>query len=284
MEPHPGNSPAMTPETAPETVTPPAPAAAPLSDPSTPIEPVVLPGLDKCGLAPATVAEMRKRHVAKMKFLEAQKRPPLPCKLKTLEEAGVAPETIARIRQRQDAYRRWKYFNFSDLKSSPPAPEERLSSESHRNNLAAAQAYRDQLKDSSSTATAIDIVNVERALTQYVAGKLGLTVDHDIFRGAIIPNRDGCAVSVRSLSLGIDEEIPSVMAFFECRDIDRDRVLSLSSILASQFPVYGMKTSLKNGVTVVARKIEVVKIDIHRNVADQGRLKNCSFISFKIQL
>ena len=130
----------------------------------------------------------------------------------------------------------------------------------------------------------INLVNVERALNQFMAGLLGLTVDREIFRGAVMPGKDGCAVSLSRLDLGHDEALPTVFALFECRDADRDRVMDLTSALAARFPVEGMSVTVTDGTVVTARRIDVISAEVATGQADNGRIKTFGFISFKVQL
>lgn len=130
----------------------------------------------------------------------------------------------------------------------------------------------------------INLVNVERALNLFMAGLLGLTVDREIFRGAVLPGKDSCAVSVNRLDLGHDETIPTVFALFECRDTDRDRVMDLTSALAARFPVEGMSVTVADGTVVTARRIDVISAEVATGQADNGRIKTFGFISFKVQL
>lgn len=133
-------------------------------------------------------------------------------------------------------------------------------------------------------AVEVSVVNVERALNQFIAGMLGLTIDTEIFRGAIIPGKDGCAVSVNRLDLGRADAIPTVFALFECRDVDRDRVMNLTSALAARFPVQGMSVTVADGSTVTARRIDVISAVVDTAQADNGRIKTFGFVSFKVQL
>jgi|GEM_PF-7061519 len=179
---------------------------------------------------------------------------------------------------------------------------------SFEDNLAACRAYRENVRNSrenlrtfylatnsetppaaaapvkTAASSGANIVNIERALTQYFAGLLGLTVDQDIFRGAVLPGKDGCAVRLNHLDMSSDEAIPAVLAQFECRSVNRDTVMERTSALAAKFPVYGINITVADGSTITARRISVISADISTNRADNGRIKTFGFISFKVQL
>lgn len=130
----------------------------------------------------------------------------------------------------------------------------------------------------------VDMVNVERALTKFVAEKLGLIVDKEIFRGAVPPGLDGCSVCINHLDLSSDEAIPAVFAQFVCRDADRNRVMTLTSELAKQFPICGMSVTVPDGSNVTARLIQAVSAEIQVGQADSGKIKHFGFILLKVQL
>lgn len=173
--------------------------------------------------------------------------------------------------------------------------------ETFEDNLSLCQNYRQRVKDGldslstfflnnsgdseeNVTTLSLDIVNLERALTKFMAEKTGLEVDREIFRGSIPHGLDACSVCVNHLELGLDEEIPAVFAQFICRNTVRNDAIAITSNLCRQFPLSGMNVTLDDGTIVKARLVRVVSADIQSGQADNGRLKTFGLISFKVQL
>jgi hypothetical protein len=167
-------------------------------------------------------------------------------------------------------------------------------------NLALCRSYRQKIEEGQESlqsfflensddntnvdSLAVDIVNLERALTVFMAEKTGLEIDRQIFRGSLPPGRNGCSIGVSRLDLGLDENIPTVFVQFVCRDTDRNEAVRITSNLCRQFPVSGMSVTLGDGAIVNARLISVIRADIQTGQADDGRLKTFGYISFKVQL
>lgn len=87
----------------------------------------------------------------------------------------------------------------------------------------------------------MDVVLIEKALTNWVAGVLDLTVDSDIFRGGIPTGfNTGVAVilnsEIRDNTLRPRTYSVQVLGKFG----DRDSALRMLSRLAEKLPIYGM--------------------------------------------
>lgn len=124
-----------------------------------------------------------------------------------------------------------------------------------------------------------DIIDIERALTQYLAEKLNLTVDTDIFRGEMPVEKDGLCVF---LTHGDDESRIGWRSYYLTITIkypDRDKVFRLSAALTGLFPLYGFQ-DFNSSVRIKA----VLKMMNHIIPAcpDDGRIKTVSQCILKV--
>ncbi len=93
----------------------------------------------------------------------------------------------------------------------------------------------------------MDVIEIERAFTSWVAEKLGLTVDTDIFRGGVPTDMDGTAVLFngevkKSGMIAPRSWNAQILAKFN----DRDNALRFIAKLTGMFPCYDITHS---GVT-----------------------------------
>jgi len=127
--------------------------------------------------------------------------------------------------------------------------------------------------------TLLDPAQIERALTQYIAEKLGLTVDKDIFRGGIIPGQNGCGVYL----LGENLLNPASMRHFDAevsfRHEDRDVVMNAMTDLAAVLPKYGVTINDVTGGGVIFSAIIKKSQTYMHPVADGGQLKQQGIVS-----
>lgn len=86
----------------------------------------------------------------------------------------------------------------------------------------------------------MDVITIERDLTAYIADKLGMTVDTDIFRGGIPDRMDAAAVflngELKSYAILPRTYNAQVIARFN----DRDEAFRFLSRLSGLFPVQGV--------------------------------------------
>lgn len=124
-----------------------------------------------------------------------------------------------------------------------------------------------------------DIIDVERALTQYLVEKLNLTVGTDIFRGEVPPEQDGLCVF---FTHGEDESRIGWRSYYLAITIkypDRDKVFRLSAALTGLFPLYGFQ-DFNSSVRIKA--VLMMMNHIIPACADDGRLKTISKCILKI--
>ena len=92
----------------------------------------------------------------------------------------------------------------------------------------------------------MDVIEVERAFTSWMAGKLGLAVDAGIFRGGVPDGMDGVAVlfnnEIRSRMIAPRTWNAQILSKFD----DRDEALRFLARLTGFFPCYDISHS---GVT-----------------------------------
>lgn len=119
----------------------------------------------------------------------------------------------------------------------------------------------------------------ERAMTVYIADKLNMVVDTDIFRGRLPVNVDGCAVTL------LGQEMQNTIAGqryeinITCFDSDRDKVMKTIHDLAGQFPVYGESIALDGGETVILKALLKDSDEFNWEVTDNGKIKTLGKLS-----
>ena len=124
-----------------------------------------------------------------------------------------------------------------------------------------------------------DIIDIERALTQYLAEKLNLTVDTDIFRGEMPVEKDGLCVY---FTHGDDENRIGRRSYYLTAIIkypDRDKVFQLSANLTGLFPLYGFQRS---DSPVKLKAILKMMNRIIPTCPDGGRIKTVSECVLKV--
>jgi len=112
----------------------------------------------------------------------------------------------------------------------------------------------------------------ERAMTAYIANKLNMTVDTDIFRGGVPVNIDGSGVAIVGQEI---DNIPACQRYiirFSCLDNSRDNVMKTINDLENQFPVYG-ETITIDGVDTECKAILKNSTEYSRQISDSGKVK-----------
>jgi hypothetical protein len=124
--------------------------------------------------------------------------------------------------------------------------------------------------------------SLERAITAYIAEKLNLTIDTDIFRGSVPVNIDGCAVALvrkQIQNTSISQRYEFSVAYL---DSDRDKVMKTIHDLACQFPVYGENIVVDGTGDIVLKAILKDSTKFNWEVADNGKIKTLGTLSLTI--
>ena len=129
-----------------------------------------------------------------------------------------------------------------------------------------------------------DIVAVERAVTQYLAEKLGLMVDREIFRGEIPPGIDGCAVAVWGLEVSNLPGSKRLKMYFTCHFPDRDKVHQMMADVIRWFPIYDLRVKLPTGDELIIRALLPGVSFSGNRESDNGQINVFGEIGFKIIL
>ncbi len=91
----------------------------------------------------------------------------------------------------------------------------------------------------------MDIISAERALTEFWADALGLTVDTNIFRGGIPASKaEGAAVILGTEITSNDPAIKKYNVQIIGKYIDRDAALKLVEDVSGSLPCYGQTVTL----------------------------------------
>ena len=124
-----------------------------------------------------------------------------------------------------------------------------------------------------NASTPIDPAAFERSMTYYIADKLNMTVDSDIFRGKIPPNIDGCAVAItdKEESNSISDKNYEITVIFV--DQDRDKVMKTIHNLSNEFPVYGQNIALDSGALPIKLML-ARRSNYDTMISDDGKLKS----------
>lgn|GEM_PF-1695021 len=130
----------------------------------------------------------------------------------------------------------------------------------------------------------IDPAQIERALTKYIAEQLALTVDKDIFRGGIMPGKDGCGVYLLGEDLTAVMGLRHFRAEVSFRHEDRDVVMKAMTELAAILPVYGVTIDDVKGQNITLAAILKQSQTYMQPVADNGRIKQQGKVSLHIAI
>ena len=132
--------------------------------------------------------------------------------------------------------------------------------------------------------SSISPISLERALNAYIADKLNLTVDAEIFRGNLPPGVDGSAIIMHkreAVEYGMSQ---SYEFTFVSMDKSRDVVMGRIHQLRDSLPVYGDTLALDDGnnVTIKALISEDEEFDNHET--DNGKIKTRAFITLSLTI
>jgi hypothetical protein len=125
---------------------------------------------------------------------------------------------------------------------------------------------------SLDTASNIDPDAFERAMTIYIAAKLNMTVDTDIFRGGVPVNIDGCGIELVGNKIENNIVSQNYLIRFSCLDISRDKVMKTINALADQFPIYG-ETIIIDGENTECKAILKNSSEYAQEISNNGKIK-----------
>jgi len=126
------------------------------------------------------------------------------------------------------------------------------------------------------TASNIDSAAFERAMTAYIANKMNLTVDTDIFRSGVPVNIDGCGVElVGSTKPDISSSAHYIIRFTRISD-SRDDVMGTINELESKFPLYGENIAFES-VDTECKAILKAGSEFSRKITDSGKIKTFGY-------
>ena len=128
----------------------------------------------------------------------------------------------------------------------------------------------------------INIVSVERALNNLVAGRTGLVVDREIFRGGIPAGADGFAVAIINEELRNEPGERIFTAAIYGKSPDRDFVMQKFCECAEMFPMYGGPGKLVDETAINFYAIFKVSMDFAA-IADNGKIKTEGLLKLKIR-
>jgi len=130
----------------------------------------------------------------------------------------------------------------------------------------------------------IDAEKFERAMTAYIAAKLNMTVDTDIFRGGIPTNVDGCGVEL--VAYEEDDLVSSARYFinFSCIDVSRNKIMENIKSLADKFPAYGETIVIEDLGNTICQAITKVSVEFSKETTDNGKIKSLGELLLKISI
>ena len=129
----------------------------------------------------------------------------------------------------------------------------------------------------------IDSDSFEFAMTAYIADKIEMTVDTDIFRGGIPLNIDGCGVELVGYEEGDLLTSSKFFISFFCLDTSRKKVMKNIKCLADKFPVYGETISIESTDTAI-RAITKGPVEFSKETTDNGKVKNFGELLLQVSI
>ena len=128
----------------------------------------------------------------------------------------------------------------------------------------------------------INIVSVERALNNLVAGRTGLIVDREIFRGGLPAGADGFAVAIINEELRNEPGERIFTATVYGKSPDRDFVMQKFCECAEMFPMYGGPGKLVDETAINFYAIFKSSMDFAA-ISDNGKIKTEGLLKLKIR-
>ena len=118
----------------------------------------------------------------------------------------------------------------------------------------------------------IDSIVFERAMTAYIADKMNMTVDRDIFRDGIPLNIEGCGVEHLGQQTDDSLRCQRYVVRFSCLNSSRDTVMETINTFNSQFPLYGEIINV-DGEDIECKTILRNFSEYERTISDSGKIK-----------
>lgn len=129
---------------------------------------------------------------------------------------------------------------------------------------------------SLDTASNIEPAAFERAMTYYIADKLNMAVDTDIFRGGIPANIDGCGVEIAGHEKPGISSSDHYIIRFACIGESRDNVMQTINNLESKFPLYGENIAFES-VDTECKAVLKAGSEFSRKITDSGKIKTFGY-------
>ena len=118
----------------------------------------------------------------------------------------------------------------------------------------------------------IDSIVFERAMTTYIANKMNMTVDSNIFRSGVPINIDGCGVELLGSTKADVSSSAHYFIRFSCIGDSRDDVMETINEFTGKFPLYGEIVSLENG-SIECKAIWQQSSEYGKKVSNDGKIK-----------
>ncbi|MCP3967472.1 MAG: hypothetical protein GY750_07115 [Lentisphaerae bacterium] len=117
------------------------------------------------------------------------------------------------------------------------------------------------------------MIQLERALTHYIADKLNLEVDKEIFRGGLPVGTDSCSVMLLESRTTNELGCQRFMVKFYCSYPERDLIMSTVNSLVCNFPAYGIALAMGSS-NLKLKSITKGMSGLGKDFADDGQLKS----------
>ena len=130
----------------------------------------------------------------------------------------------------------------------------------------------------------ISPISLERALNAYIADKIDLIVDTNIFRGNLPTGVDGSAVIMHkreAVEYGMSQSYEFI---FISRDKSRDVVMNIIHKLRDSLPIYGDELALDDGNNITIKALVSGDEDLIDYEADNGKIKTRGFITLSLTI
>jgi hypothetical protein len=136
----------------------------------------------------------------------------------------------------------------------------------------------DTCQRESINRNSISPISLERALNAYIANKIDLIVDINIFRGHLPTGVDGSAAIMQrreAVEYGMSEGYRfTFISMDESRDtVMRDTVMNIIHKLRDSLPVYGDELALDDGNNIIIKALISGEEEFDNDKADNGKIK-----------
>jgi len=127
-----------------------------------------------------------------------------------------------------------------------------------------------------------DINLVEKAFIAAVADLEGMTVDKDIFPGAVPPRCEGAAVWVTGEKVDNNPHRPEFYVEYAFKHTDRRTVMSKVFSLAKKLPVWGLQGAVGEETVKFAMVLKN-HLEISR-ISDDGQIKYLGVLEMSVTI